>query len=65
MKMHKTILTMLAAMLAIIGTTATVVHAEGPTGRLPNRRGWWRSSSRIRRRSGYSPRLQMHRRHSN
>ena len=30
MKMHKTILTMLAAMLAIIGTTATVVHAEGP-----------------------------------
>ena len=30
MKIHKTILTMLAAMLAIIGTTATVVHAEGP-----------------------------------
>ena len=30
MKMHKTILTMLAAMLAIIGTTATVAHAEEP-----------------------------------
>ena len=30
MKMHKTILTMLAAILAIIGTTTTVAHAEGP-----------------------------------
>ena len=30
MKMHKTILTMLAAMLAIIGTTAVVAHAEEP-----------------------------------
>ena len=28
MKMHKTILTLLAAMLAVIGTTATVVHAD-------------------------------------
>ncbi len=30
MKFYKTILTMLAMTLAIIGTTATVVHAEGP-----------------------------------
>lgn len=30
MKMHKTILILLAAMLAIIGTTATVVHADEP-----------------------------------
>ena len=30
MKMHKTILTMLAATLAVIGTTATVVHGDGP-----------------------------------
>lgn len=28
--MHKTILTLLAVMLAVIGTTGTVVHAEGP-----------------------------------
>ena len=32
MKMHKTILTLLAAMLAVIGTTGTVVQAEGPGG---------------------------------
>lgn len=31
MKFHKTILTLLAVMLAVIGTTATVVQAEGPT----------------------------------
>ena len=30
MKMHKTILTLLAVMLAVIGTTGTVAHAEGP-----------------------------------
>ena len=30
MKMHKTILTLLLTMLAVIGTTATVAHAEGP-----------------------------------
>ena len=30
MKFHKTILTLLAVTLAVIGTTATVVHAEGP-----------------------------------
>ena len=30
MKMHKTILTLLLTMLAVIGTTATVVHADGP-----------------------------------
>ena len=30
MKMHKTILTLLAGVLAVIGTTATVVHADGP-----------------------------------
>ena len=32
MKFHKTILTMLAVTLAIIGTTGTVAHAEGPAG---------------------------------
>ena len=32
MKMHKTILTLLAIALAVIGTTTTVVHAEGPDG---------------------------------
>ena len=31
MKMHKTILTLLAVVLAVIGTTATVAHADGPT----------------------------------
>ena len=30
MKMHKTILTLLAAMLAVIGATTTVVYADGP-----------------------------------
>ena len=30
MKFHNTILTLLAVMLAVIGTTATVVQAEGP-----------------------------------
>ena len=30
MKFHKTILTLLAGVLAVIGTTATVVHADGP-----------------------------------
>ena len=30
MKTHKTILTLLAVLLAVIGTTATVVHADGP-----------------------------------
>ena len=30
MTLQKTILALLAAMLAVIGTTATVVHAEGP-----------------------------------
>lgn len=30
MKFYKTILTMLAVTLAVIGTTATVVHADGP-----------------------------------
>ena len=30
MTMHKTILTLLLTMLAVIGTTATVAHAEGP-----------------------------------
>ena len=30
MKFYKTILTLLAMTLAVIGTTATVVHAEGP-----------------------------------
>ena len=30
MKFHKTILTLLAVLLAVIGTTATVVHADGP-----------------------------------
>ena len=30
MKMHKTILTLLLTMLAVIGTTATVVHGDGP-----------------------------------
>lgn len=30
MKMHKTILTLLAVMLAVIGTTGTVAYAEGP-----------------------------------
>ena len=29
MKFHKTILTLLAAMLAVIGTTGTVIHAQG------------------------------------
>ena len=32
MKMHKTILTLLAVMLATIGTTGTVVQADGPAG---------------------------------
>ena len=35
MKMHKTILTMLAATLAVIGTTATVVHADDPPDASP------------------------------
>ena len=30
MKMHKTILTLLAGVLAVIGTTGTVVHGDGP-----------------------------------
>ena len=30
MKMHKTILTLLAVMLAVIGTTGTVIQADGP-----------------------------------
>ena len=30
MKMHKTILTLLAVVLAVIGTTGTVVQADGP-----------------------------------
>ena len=34
MKMHKTILTLLLTMLAVIGTTGTVAHADGPDGDL-------------------------------
>ena len=35
MKMHKTILTLLAVLLAVIGTTATVVHGDGPDDAAP------------------------------
>lgn len=35
MKFHKTILTMLAVTLAIIGTTGTVVQADGPPVQVP------------------------------
>ena len=34
MKMHKTILTLLLTMLAVIGTTGTVAHADEPDGDL-------------------------------